>query len=175
MKSANAVPAGTLPAPMSSPPNEPDTPAIRALRALGAAFTIVQTERPSSVEESARLQGIDPGSLLRTIVIRRGENDYVFVLVPGGREIDWPKLRAHLGVRRLSLPDQEEAKAATGYERGAITPFGATTSWPVIADASIAATDRVAIGGGARGVNVHLQATDLIAKSNATVADVTKG
>jgi Cys-tRNA(Pro) deacylase len=153
----------------------PDTPAISALRSKGVEFTVVQTERPSSVEESARLQGIDPGSLLRTIVIRRGENDFVFVLVPGGREIDWPKLRAHLGVRRLSLPDQEEARAATGYERGAITPFGATTSWPVVADASVAAKDRVAIGGGARGVNVHLRAADLIEQSNASVADVTKG
>src|SRR6478672_6013648 len=152
----------------------PDTPAIRALRSKGVGFTVVQTERPSSVEESARLQGIEMGSLLRTIVIRRGENDYVFVLVPGGREIDWPKLRAHLGVRRLSLPDQEEARAATGYERGAITPFGAKTGWPVIADASVAKKDRVAIGGGARGVNVHLQAADLIEQSNASVADVTK-
>ena len=102
---------------------EPDTPAIQALGKTGVEFTIVQTERPSSVEESARLQGIDPGSLLRTIVIRRGEDDYVFVLVPGGREIDWPKLRAHLGVRRLSLPDQEEARSATGYEREPLERF----------------------------------------------------
>src|SRR5262249_13440614 len=153
---------------------EPDTPAIRALRETGVEFRVVQTDRPSSVEESARLQGIDAGSLLRTIVIRRGENDYVFVLVPGGREIDWPKLRAHLGGRRPSLPDQEEAREATGYERGAITPFGASNAWPVLADASIERLDRVAIGGGARGVNVHLAATDLLAKSNASVADVTK-
>ncbi|HEY7280579.1 MAG TPA: YbaK/EbsC family protein [Actinomycetota bacterium] len=153
---------------------EPDTPAIRLLHSTGVEFRVVRTERPSSVEESARLQGIEVGSLLRTIVVRRGENDYVFVLVPGGREIDWPKLRAHLGVRRLSLPDQEEARAATGYERGAITPFGATTAWPVVADASVAAKDRVAIGGGARGVNVHLRATDLIATSSASVVDVTK-
>src|SRR6478735_6166898 len=131
----------------------PDTPAIRALRSKGVGFTVVQTERPSSVEESARLQGIDAGSLLRTIVIRRGENDYVFVLVPGGREIDWPKLRAHLGVRRLSLPDQEEAREATGYERGAITPFGSRMAWPVVADAGIRSADRVAIGAGAHGAN----------------------
>src|SRR5213078_2765278 len=114
------------------------------------------------------------GSLLRTIVVRRGADDYVFVLVPGGREIDWPKLRAHLGVRRLSLPDQEEARSATGYERGAITPFGSARPWPVIADASVAALDRVAIGGGARGVNMHLLAADLLARTGATVADVTR-
>ncbi len=151
-----------------------DSPAIQAVERLGIEHRVVQTRPANSAEESAELQGIELGALLRTIVVRRGSDDYLFVLVPGGRRFDWPKLRAHLGVSRLSLPDAEEARAVTGYERGAITPFGATTAWPVIADASIERLDRVAIGGGARGVNVHLRATDLIAQSNATVADVTK-
>ena len=111
---------------------------------------------------------------MRTIVVRRGADDHVFVLVPGGRQIDWAKLRAHLGVSRLSLPDAEEARAATGYERGAITPFGSSTSWPVIADASVVAVERVAIGGGARGVNLHMASADLVSATSATVVDVTK-
>ena len=49
--------------------------------------------------------------------------------------LDGPKLRSHLGVKRLSLPSAAEARGATGYERGTITPFGATHAWPVIADA----------------------------------------
>jgi Cys-tRNA(Pro)/Cys-tRNA(Cys) deacylase len=126
------------------------------------------------VEESAALQGIEVDHLLRTIVVRRGEDDYLFVLVPGGREIDWRKLRAHLGVSRLSLPDQEEAKRVTGYERGAITPFGADRGWPVVADASVRGLGRVALGGGARGVNVHLDAADLVEHLGADVADVTR-
>jgi Cys-tRNA(Pro) deacylase len=107
-------------------------------------------------------------------VVRRASDDYVFVLVPGGREIDWKRLRAHLGVSRLSLPDAEEARAATGYERGAITPFGSTTAWPVIADETIPALDRVAIGGGAHGVNLHLGGADLVAYLRADIAAVTK-
>jgi Cys-tRNA(Pro) deacylase len=151
-----------------------DTPAIRALTGSGLRYTVVRTERPSSVEESADLQGIEVGQLLRTIVVRRGAGDYVFVLVPGGRQIDWPKLRATLGVGRLSLPDQAEAEEATGYERGAITPFGSAHPWPVVADASIERLERVAIGGGARGVNLHLSARDLLAHVDARVADVTR-
>lgn len=151
----------------------PDTPALRALAGSGLAHEVVQTVPAGSVEESAELQGIPVGSLVRTIVIRRGTGDYVFVLVPGGRQIDWPKLRAHLGVKRLSLPDQDEAREATGYERGAITPFGSRTAWPVVADGSLSGLDRVAIGGGRRGVNVHLSAADLVAFLRADVADVT--
>lgn len=151
-----------------------DTPAIRSLSGAGLAFEVVRTERPSTAEESAELQGIRLEQLLRSIVVRRGENDYLFVLVPGGRQIDWPKLRAHLGVSRLSLPDVDEAKAVTGYERGAITPFGSASPWPVLADASIRALDRVAIGGGARGVNLHMAAADLLAHLDANVVDVTR-
>ncbi len=150
-----------------------DTPALRAVAAAGIPHRVVRTEVPHGPEESARLQGIDLHALLRTIVVRRGEGDYVFVLVPGGRRFDWGKLRSHLGVSRLSLPDQDEAREVTGYERGAITPFGASSPWPVIADASIADLERVAIGGGRRGVNLHLAPADLVAATGAEVVDVT--
>jgi Cys-tRNA(Pro)/Cys-tRNA(Cys) deacylase len=152
---------------------QPDTPALRALAGSELAYDVVRTERARSAEESASFQGIELGQLLRTIVVRRGEGDYVFVLVPGGRQIDWPKLRAHLGVSRLSLPDADEAKAATGYERGTITPFGSSSAWPVIADATITRIDRVAIGGGGHGVNLHVGGADLVGFLGADEADVT--
>ena len=151
-----------------------DTPAIRAATAAGLSFEVARTDRPSSAEESARLQGIELRQLVRTIVVRRGEGDYVFVLVPGGRQIDWPKLRSHLGVRRMTLPDAEEARTATGYERGTITPFGAATAWPVLADATIREVDLVAIGGGAHGTNLHMATDDLLRATDALVVDVTR-
>lgn len=151
-----------------------DMPALRALSQSPLEHEVVRTDRAKSAEESARFQGIELGQLLRTIVIRRGEHDYVFVLVPGGCQIDWPKLRAHLGVKRLSLPDAEEAQRATGYERGTITPFGSTNAWPVVADAQVPDLERVAIGGGAHGVNLHVRGADLVEHLGADVADVTK-
>jgi Cys-tRNA(Pro) deacylase len=156
------------------PPGGTDTPAIHAACRAGLAFEVVRTRPPASAEESAALQGIELGRLLRTIVVRRGRDDYLFVLVPAGREIDWPKLRAHLGVSRLSLPGEAEAREATGYERGAITPLGATRPWPVIADRRILELDRVAIGGGAKGVNLHLRAAELLRALGAEIADVTR-
>ena len=146
--------------------------ATEALEAAGIQYRIVRTEPAGSAEESADFQGIPLAALLRTIVVRRGEDDYVFVLVPAGRRFDWPKLRAHLGVSRLSLPDAAEAHAVTGYERYTITPFGASRAWPVIVDASIIDHPVVAIGGGERGVNVHLTPKDLVAATRADVVDI---
>jgi len=148
------------------------TPAITAIEEAGVAHRVVRTEAANSAEESAQMQGIPLEALLRTIVVRRGEDDYLFVLVPAGRRFDWPKLRGHLGVTRLSLPDADEAQRVTGYVRYTITPFGSTRGWPVIADASIVDQPVVAIGGGARGVNLHLAPADLVGALGAEVVDV---
>ena len=148
------------------------TRATDAIAALGIEHRVVRTERAGSAEESAALQGIPVEALLRTLVVRRGEGDYLFVLVPAGRRFDWPKLRAHLDVRRMTLPDADEARAATGYERYTITPFGATQAWPVILDASATDLPVVSIGGGGFGVNLHVAPADLISALGATVADV---
>lgn len=150
----------------------PTTPALDALAAAGTPHRVVRTERASSAEHSAQLQGIPVGALLRTIVVRRGDDDYLFVVVPAGRRFDWPKLRAHLGVRRMTLPDADEARAVTGYERYTITPFGSTRAWPVIVDAAAMAEPVVAIGGGGFGINVHLDPEVLVTALAATVLDV---
>lgn len=148
------------------------TPAIDAAVAAGVPHAVVRTERAGSAQESADLQGIPLDALLRTIVVRRGEDDYLFVLVPAGRRFDWPRLRAHLGVRRLTLPDADEARAVTGYERYTITPFGSSRAWPVILDAAAAGHDRVSVGGGAFGVNLHVAPADLVRHLGAKVVEV---
>jgi prolyl-tRNA editing enzyme YbaK/EbsC (Cys-tRNA(Pro) deacylase) len=107
---------------------------------------------------------------VKTLVVRRADDDYVFVLVPGDRTIAWPLLREVLGVSRLSLPDASAARAATGYERGTITPFGSTTAWPVVADSRV--RGEITLGAGAHGVAVALDAAAALAALGATVADV---
>lgn len=114
-----------------------------------------------------------PAAVIKTMVVRRESDEYVFVLVPGDRVIAWPKLRDVLGVNRLSMPNAETALKVTGYVRGTITPFGASREWPVIADERISA-GTVSIGGGEHGVSVTMNGSDLVEQLDATVADVTK-
>lgn len=149
-----------------------ETPAVRAIEAAGVPYAVVRTERASSAEESAAFQGIPVEALLRTIVVRRGDDDYLFVLVPAGRRFDWPRLREHLGVRRLTLPDADEARAVTGYERYTITPFGSTHAWPVIVDSAAMPHPVVAIGGGGFGINLHLAPAVLVNALDATIVEV---
>ena len=149
-----------------------ESPALRHLRELGIAHEVRTHGRVGSLEEAAKARGVDPADLIKTMVVRRGEGDYLLVLVPGDRVIAWPRLRELLSVNRLSMPDAAEALEVTGYERGTITPFGATNPWPVVADERIAG-HRVSIGGGSHGVGVLMDGDDLITATSATVADVT--
>lgn len=145
--------------------------AIDSAKALGLDIEVTRHGPVRSLPEAAAARGIEPARLIKTIVVRLADDDYRFVLVPGDREISWPKLRALLGVNRLSMPDAGTAKDVTGYERGTITPLGSSHAWPVIADASITGT--ISIGGGAHGVGFTVDAARLFEALNADVADVT--
>ena len=148
-------------------------PALDALAASGLSHTVTCHGPVRSLAEAAAARDVEPGDIVKTMVVRRGPDDYLLVLVPGDATISWPKLRAVLGVNRLSMPDAEEARAVTGFERGTITPFGTLTRLPVIADARVPSRV-VSIGAGAHGVAATVDGSALVETLRATVADVTE-
>lgn len=152
----------------------PENPAIRAAAASGVDHRVVSFGRVRSLAEAAASRGIDVSQIVKTLVVRRGSDDYLLVLVPGDRVIDWPALRRHLGVARISLADADEARRVTGYERGTITPFGLAAPLPVIADQIVDRPGEVSVGGGAHGVAIHLDGRALVAVTGAVVASVTR-
>ena len=144
--------------PTAAEVTEGEARATSAARAAGLEFRVVRHGRVGSLAEAAAARGVEPADVIKTLVVRRGDDDYLFVLVPGDRGISWPKLRTLLGVSRLSMPDAEQARAVTGYERGTITPFGSLRAWPVVADARVAGRE-ISIGGGAFGVALAVTPT----------------
>jgi Cys-tRNA(Pro)/Cys-tRNA(Cys) deacylase len=147
-------------------------PAVQAVEAAGITHRVLRHGPVGSVAEAAAAQGMEIRDLVKTLVVRRADDQYVFVLVPGDRVISWPKLRALLGVNRLSMPDAATAKQATGYERGTITPFGSSTAWPVIADERLRGRT-IGLGAGERGVGLQVAADEAVKALDASFADVT--
>lgn len=141
--------------------------------ARGVPIEIVERPAAGSLEEAAAILGITPSDIVKTLVVKRHDGGFLFALVPGDRQISWPKLRALVGVNRLQLPDPAVARDATGYERGTITPFGSTTAWPVYADATIVGR-RVSMGAGEHGLSLVVDADDLVRGFGATVAELTE-
>jgi Cys-tRNA(Pro)/Cys-tRNA(Cys) deacylase len=148
------------------------TSAIDAVSAAGVAHRVIRHGRAGSVAEAAAQRGVEVRDIVKTLVVRRAENQFVFVLVPGDRVISWPKLRSLLGVNRLSMPDAATARDVTGYERGTITPFGSTRPWPVIADERIRGR-QVSLGAGEHGVALEVAADEAVPVLGGSFADVT--
>lgn len=126
-----------------------------------------------SLAEAAALLGLPPRDIVKTLVVKRSDDTFLFALVPGDRAISWPKLRAVVGVNKLQLPDPRLALEATGYVRGTIVPIGSTTDWPVFADTTILGR-RIAMGAGAPGYSLFVEADALVDAYQAIVADISQ-
>jgi len=124
-----------------------------------------------SLEEAAAVLGITPADIAKTLVLRRSSGQYLFAVLPGDTQLAWPKVRALVGVNKLTLPDAGEALTATGYARGTITPVGSLTAWPLYVDQRLAGR-RVAMGSGDHGYSAFLDADALVSAYDATVADL---
>jgi prolyl-tRNA editing enzyme YbaK/EbsC (Cys-tRNA(Pro) deacylase) len=138
--------------------------------ARGLDVEIVEHLEAQNLLELAELLKVEPDDIVKSLVVKRHDGSFVFALVPGGRQISWPKLRAVVGVNKLHMSDDETAFVATGYRLG-VTPIGSTTAWPVVADERIVGR-RIAVGAGTGGRIAFVDADALVTAYGATVTDI---
>jgi Cys-tRNA(Pro)/Cys-tRNA(Cys) deacylase len=110
----------------------------------------------SSLEQAARERGQRPEQIIRSILFRLSEDEYMLMLVAGPHQISWPALRKYLGQSRLTMASPEEVERVTGYQIGAVAPFGLPQPLRILADENIFREDEVSIGSGVRHTTVIL-------------------
>ena len=138
-------------------------PVSLALTALKIPHRIFQHAQPvHSLEQAAHERGQQPEQVVRSILFRLGQDQYAMVLMAGPDQISWKALRQHFGQSRLTMATPEEVLAVTGYQIGAVAPFGLPKPLPVLLDESVVAQAEVSIGSGVRGTTVILQVADLL-------------
>jgi Cys-tRNA(Pro) deacylase len=154
---------------------QPHPDVTAALNEYGLEHRVIVHHEPvTSLAEAATARGVDIIDVVKSLVVRRGDDDYVIALVPGGRSLSWPKLRSVLGVSRMSMPPADEAFQATGFRRGTITPIGTSRLWPVIADERLANRIEITLGSGTHDVAIGVAPLLLFDAINATVADISE-
>jgi Cys-tRNA(Pro)/Cys-tRNA(Cys) deacylase len=137
-------------------------PAARALDLLGIPYRLFEhLQLPESLEEAARQRRQSPGQIVRSIVFRLAEGQFIMVLMAGPGQISWKRIRAALGVSRISLASEAEMLAYTGFVRGAVTALGLPRPMRILADESVFIHDEISIGSGMRGVAILIRPTDL--------------
>jgi Cys-tRNA(Pro) deacylase len=117
---------------------------------------------PHSLEQAAQERGQRPEQVVRSILFRVDEGNYVMVLVGGPLRISWPKLREKMGVSRMTMAKPEEVLRETGYRTGAVAPFGLPHPIRVLVDESVIKADEISLGSGVRGTTVLMKSQDLL-------------
>ena len=124
----------------------------------------------NSLEQAAAERGQQPGQVVRTIVFRLAEGEFVLALMAGPRQVSWPALRHTLGQNRLTMASAEEVKAATGYVPGTVSPFGLPAPLPVLVDRSVLQYPEISLGSGERGLAMVMSSADLLPALHAEVS-----
>ena len=138
-------------------------PVSLALEKLGIPHRVFRHAGPvTSLEQAAGERGQRPGQVVRSILFRVGEDEYRLALVAGPAQISWKALRRHLGQSRLTMATPEEVLEVTGYEIGAVSPFGLRRPLKILVDPGMLAEAEVSIGSGVRGTAVILKSADLL-------------
>lgn len=115
-----------------------------------------------SLEQAAEERNQRPEQVVRSILFRLSKGEYLMVLMGGPQQIDWKILRQHLGTNRLTMASKEEVLSVTGYQLGAVAPFGLPQPLKILVDLSILDEEIISMGSGIRGTAIILKSTDLI-------------
>jgi Cys-tRNA(Pro)/Cys-tRNA(Cys) deacylase len=137
-----------------------DTPAIRALRATGVAFSVHEYEHDPRAEsyalEAAGALGLDPAVVFKTLVVDL-DGRLAVCLIPSADQLDTRALG-----KRAALADAQRAERVTGYVTGGISPVGQRKRLPTLVDASALEHAQVYVSAGRRGLELALAPQDLI-------------
>jgi Cys-tRNA(Pro) deacylase len=115
-----------------------------------------------NLEDLLSAQGLDPKSVVRSIVFKADSGKYTLLAVAGGGRADWNTLRKHLNERKLRMAEYDEVPEATGYIVGAVPPIALPETLGVLVDNSVKAYSKVVIGSGVLGYALALSSEDFL-------------
>lgn len=114
------------------------------------------------LEELLSAQGLDPQSVVRSVVFKGENSGFCLLAVAGGGRADWALLRAQLNERKCRMAEYDEVPEATGYVVGAVPPIALPASLRVLVDSSVSKYEMVVIGSGVLGFALAVRAADLL-------------
>lgn len=115
-----------------------------------------------NLEDLLLKQGLDPQSVVRSVLFKTASDKFVLLAVAGGGRADWGVLRNHLNERKCRMAEFDEVSAATGYVVGAVPPIALPKGIKILVDNSVKDYETVVIGSGVLGFALSLKGADLL-------------
>jgi Cys-tRNA(Pro) deacylase len=134
------------------------TPATQWLRDHGVDYTEHPYEylEHGGAEHSAKVLGLDPFSVVKTLIMQDQDGAPLIVLMHGNRQVSTKNLARQIGAKKVEPCAPEVAQRHSGYLVGGTSPFGTRKRMPVYAEETIWTLPRIAINGGRRGFLVGI-------------------
>ena len=120
---------------------------------------------------AARAVGCELRNIVKSLVFEC-DGRVVLAMVPGDRRADGAKVAAAAGARKASIGAPALVREATGFEPGAVAPFGLARVDVVLIERTLLGLDRVWVGGGSTRHMVGLAPTELVRLSRAAPLDI---
>ena len=135
-----------------------ETPATALLKANGVAFTEHPYEylEHGGARHSAQVLGLDPYTVVKTLVMEDERGKPLLVLMHGNRKVSTKNLARQIGAKSVQPCQPEVANRHSGYLVGGTSPFGTRRAMPVFIEETVLSLPRIAINGGRRGYLVGI-------------------
>ena len=135
-----------------------ETPATQLLRAHGVPFTEHPYEylEHGGAQHSAQVLGLDPFTVVKTLVMQDQDAKPLLVLMHGNRTVSTKNLARQIGAKAVEPCKPEVANRHSGYLVGGTSPFGTRRAMPVYIEESVLALPHITLNGGRRGYLVGL-------------------
>ncbi len=135
-----------------------ETPATALLRQQGVSFTEHPYEylEHGGAQHSAQVLGMDPFSVVKTLIMQDQDAKPLVVLMHGNRKVSTKNLARQVGLKSIEPCAPEVANRHSGYLVGGTSPFATRRAMPVYIEESILALPRICINGGRRGYLVGI-------------------
>jgi len=145
-----------------------NSPVTDLLQHAGITYAVIEIplsedKKPvRKLEELLSQQGLDPQSVVRSVLFKTASEKFVLLAVAGGGRADWGVLRKHLNERKCRMAEFDEVPQATGYVVGAVPPLALPEDIQILVDASVKDYETVVIGSGVLGFALALKGADLL-------------
>ncbi len=135
-----------------------ETPATALLRQHGVSFTEHPYEylEHGGAQHSAQVLGLDPFSVVKTLIMQDQDAKPLVVLMHGNRKVSTKNLARQVGLKSIEPCAPEVANRHSGYLVGGTSPFATRRQMPVFIEETILALPRICINGGRRGYLVGI-------------------
>jgi Cys-tRNA(Pro) deacylase len=150
-----------------------ETPATAFLKANGISFTEHPYEylEHGGAQHSAQVLGLDPFSVVKTLVMQNEAAEPLIVLMHGNKTVSTKNLARQIGAKSVAPCKPEVANRHSGFLVGGTSPFGTRRKMPVYIERSILGLARIYINGGRRGYLVGIDPSVCVTLLNAQAVD----